>query len=49
MMVQTLLIRSNKKNLVTPNIYRETNKNINGKPILKIETPKNGIANRAEG
>ena len=33
---------TNKPN-VTPNTYRAINKNINGNPILKIETPKRGI------
>ena len=39
---------TNKPN-VTPNIYKAINKNINGNPILKIETPKRGIANKAAG
>ena len=39
---------TNKPN-VTPNIYKAINKNINGNPILKIETPKRGIANNAAG
>jgi hypothetical protein len=34
---------------VTPNMYKETNKNISGIPILKIETPNSGIAKRAAG
>ena len=34
---------------VTPNMYKETNKNINGIPILKIETSNSGIAKRAAG
>ena len=34
---------------VTPKIYKETNKNTNGTPILKIETSNNGIAKSAAG
>ena len=29
---------------VTPKIYKVTKRNINGNPILKIDTPNNGIA-----
>ena len=29
---------------VTPKIYRVNKRNINGNPILKIDTPNNGIA-----
>ena len=34
---------------VTPKIYKLINKKINGVPILKIETPKKGIASNAAG
>ena len=34
---------------VTPKIYKIINKKISGVPILKIETPKNGIASKAAG
>jgi hypothetical protein len=34
---------------VTPKMYNVINKNIRGVPILKIETPKNGIASSAAG
>ena len=34
---------------VTPKIYKLINKKINGIPILKIETPKKGMAKRAAG
>jgi hypothetical protein len=29
---------------VTPKIYKDVNKNINGVPILKIDTPNKGMA-----
>ena len=38
-----------KRPKVTPNIYNVINKKIKGIPILKIETPKKGIANKAAG
>ena len=34
---------------VTPKIYKVTSKKINGTPILKIEIPKRGIANKEAG
>tara|TARA_Y100001970_G_C14010676_1_gene738237 strand:+ start:20 stop:352 length:333 start_codon:yes stop_codon:yes gene_type:complete len=34
---------------VTPNKYRQTRRKIKGAPILKIETPNNGIAIIAAG
>ena len=34
---------------VTPNIYRVSNKNIKGTPILNIETSKSGIAKSTAG
>ena len=34
---------------VTPKMYKIVNKKISGAPILKIETPKNGIASKAAG
>ena len=36
-----------KRPKVTPKIYKEINKKIKGIPILKIETPKKGIANKS--
>ena len=40
--------RCNQRPKVTPKIYNDINKKINGKPILKIEMPK-GIARIAAG
>ena len=34
---------------VTPNRYKEINKNISGKPSLSTETPNNGIAIKTAG
>ena len=38
-----------KRPKVTPKIYKVINKKNNGAPILKIETPKKGIASNAAG
>ena len=38
-----------KRPKVTPKIYKVISKKIRGAPILNIETPKNGIANKAAG
>ena len=34
---------------MTPNTYSVINKKIRGIPILNIDTPKNGVANKAAG
>ena len=34
---------------LTPKIYKDIRRKINGMPILKIETPNKGIAKRAAG
>ena len=34
---------------VTPNMYNDIKRKIKGIPILKIETPNKGIANKAAG